>query len=164
MNTADTSPQAQALFLRILEQEVEQAKLLLGLLQQEFELLKANPGKELESLLAQKAAQLKQVEESVLAHHRFLQQQGLSSDRKGTEEYLQLCTDNTTLATAWEQHGGLLQACSRQNEINGGAVALNQRQVNQALTLLLGMGDSQKTYGRGGESHSARPSKSLGKA
>ena len=164
MNKADTSPQAQALFLRILEQEVEQAKLLLGLLQQEFELLKANPGKELESLLAQKGAQLKQVEQGVLAHHRFLQQQGLSSDRKGTEQYLQLCPDNTALASAWEQHWELLQACSRQNEINGGAVALNQRQVNQALTLLLGMGDSQKTYGRGGESHSSRPSKTLGKA
>lgn len=164
MNTVDTSHQAQALFLSILEQEVEQATRLLGLLQQEFELLKANPGKELESLLVQKGDQLKQVEQSVLAHHRFLQQQGLSSDRQGTEQYLGLCPDNTALTGAWEQHWDLLQACSRQNEINGGAVALNQRQVNQALTLLLGMGEGQKTYGRSGESHSARPSKILGKA
>lgn len=164
MSATDTSRQAQALFLGILEQEVEQARLLLGLLQQEFELLKANPGTELESLLAQKGAQLKQVEQSVLAHHRFLQQQGLGSDRQGTEEYLQLCPENTALTAAWEQHWELLQACSRQNEINGGAVALNQRQVNQALSLLLGMGDSQKTYGRSGESRSARPSKTLGKA
>jgi flagellar biosynthesis/type III secretory pathway chaperone len=164
LTTLDTSPNTQALFLTILKREMEQARVLLELLQREFELLKSNPDKELENLLAQKSAQLKQVEKSVSAHHRFLQQQGLSSDRQGTERYLEQCPDNSTLTAAWQQQQELLQACSKQNEINGAAVASNQRQVNQALTLLLGMGDSQKTYGRSGESQPARPSKSLGKA
>lgn len=164
MNPLDTSPEAQALFLGILQREVEQAGILHELLQQEFELLKSNPGQELQSLLAQKSAQLKQVEQSVSAHHRFLQAQGLSSDRQGTEEYIGHCPDNSVLAAAWQQHQALLQACSKQNEINGGAVALNQRQINQALNLLLGMSESQKTYGRSGEPRPARPSKTLGKA
>jgi flagellar biosynthesis/type III secretory pathway chaperone len=164
LSTLDTSPQAQALLLEILTREVAQTTALHDLLQQEFELLKSNPGSALETLLGQKSAQLKQVEQSVLAHHRFLQQQGLASDRQGTEQYLAQCPDNPALADIWQQYQVLLQACSKQNEINGGAVALNQRQVNQALTLLLGMGDNQKTYGRSGESRPSRPSKSLGKA
>ncbi len=164
MSAPDTSQQAQTLFLGILGRELEQTRVLHELLQQEFQLLKSNPGKELEDLLAQKSAQLKQVEQCVSAHHRFLQQQGLPSDRQGTEHYIGQCPDNAGLSRAWQQQQELLQACSKQNEINGGAVALNQRQVNQALTLLLGLGDSQKTYGRSGESRPARPSKSLGKA
>jgi flagellar biosynthesis/type III secretory pathway chaperone len=164
LSTLDTSPQAQALFLEILTREVAQTSTLHDLLQQEFELLKSNPGKALEALLGQKSTQLKQVEQRVLAHHRFLQQQGLPSDRQGTEYYLAQCPDNLALNDTWQQYQALLQACSKQNEINGGAVALNQRQVNQALTLLLGMGDSQKTYGRSGESRPTRPSKTLGKA
>lgn len=164
MSALDTSQEAQALFLGILQREAEQAGILHELLQQEFELLKSNPGKELQSLLTQKSEQLKLVEQSVTAHHRFLQSQGLSKDRQGTEHYIAQCSDNAALVGAWQQHQELLQACSKQNEINGGAVALNQRQVNQALTLLLGMGDSEKTYGRSGESKPARPSKTLGKA
>lgn len=160
----DTQPAKQALFLRILKQENEQAESLLDLLEQEFELLKSAPGKSLETLLAQKKQQLKTVEQSVLAHHQFLQQQGLSADRRGTESYLEACRDYPSLATTWQRHLELLRACRKQNEINGGAVALNQRQVNQALNLLLGLGESNKTYGRSGESRPARPSKTLGKA
>ena len=164
MTALDTSQEAQTLFLGILQREAEQTGILHDLLLREFELLKSNPGQELQDLLAQKSEQLKQVEQSVSAHHRFLQGQGLSSDREGTERYISHCQDNPALTAAWKVQQELLTACSKQNEINGGAVALNQRQVNQALNLLLGMGDSQKTYGRSGESKPARPSKTLGKA
>lgn len=159
----DLRQESQNRFLHILNSENEQAKTLLDILEQEFLLLKANPGVELKKLLAQKTAQLKVVEKHAAAHHRFLQQQGLSSDRQGTESYLEGCGDNATLSAAWQRYRELLQACQRQNQINGGAVTLNQRQVNQALTLLLNLGDN-KTYGRSGESRPGRPSKILGKA
>jgi flagellar biosynthesis/type III secretory pathway chaperone len=159
-----TTPESQSLFLRILNQENEQAENLLDLLEQEFELLKSAPGKSLQSLLSKKKQQLKTVEQSALAHQQFLQQQDLTNDRRGTESYLEACRDNPSLTAAWQRYLELLQACQKQNEINGGAVTLNQRQVNQALNLLLGIGDSNKTYGRSGESHPTRPSKTLGKA
>jgi flagellar biosynthesis/type III secretory pathway chaperone len=160
----DNHPQSQIRFLQILNHESEQAQSLLDLLKREYELLKSNPGKELEELLAQKQRQLKTVEQSVLAHHRFLQQQDLSSDRRGTESYLEQCGDNPSLTQAWESYVALLQACHKQNEINGGAVTVNQRQVNQALNLLLSLGDGNKTYGRSGETQPNRPSNTLGKA
>ncbi|MEJ2692587.1 MAG: flagellar protein FlgN [Candidatus Thiodiazotropha sp.] len=128
----DNRPQSQIRFLQILNHESEQAQSLLDLLKREYELLKSNPGKELEKLLAQKQQQMKTVEQSVLAHHRFLQQQDLSSDRRGTESYLAQCRNNPSLAEAWESYVALLQACHKQNEINGGAVTINQRQSRSA--------------------------------
>ncbi len=164
MITMDLRPETQQRLLQILERESEQIRDLLEMLEQEFQLIKTNPGKALEELLTQKRQQLKQVEQSTLAHHRFLQQQGLSSDREGTKSYLEKCLENQSLQTAWNSYLELLQACQKQNEINGGAVALNQRQVNQALNLLLGIGEGNQTYGRSGESRPARPSSTLGKA
>ncbi len=164
MTSPDTHPEAQARFLRILNHTTEQVGILLELLKQEFELLKSSPGDALEALLARKKQQLKTVEQSVATHHQFLKQQGLSSDRRGTESYLEACSDNTSLLETWQRYLELLQACQEQNEINGGAVAANQRQVNQALNLLLDLGDINKTYGRSGESRPSRPSKTLGKA
>jgi flagellar biosynthesis/type III secretory pathway chaperone len=159
----DSRPQTQTLFLRILKQETEQARSLHALLKQEFDLLKKAPGKPLQNLLAEKRKQLKAVEQSVSAHHRFLKQQGFANDRQGTEQYIETCRDNPALSAAWEAYLEILQACQKQNEINGGAVALNQHQVNQALNLLLGLNEN-KTYGRSGESRPGRLPKSLGKA
>jgi flagella synthesis protein FlgN len=164
LTVIDTHPDTQTHFLRILNHENEQAQQLLELLEQEFQLLKSAPGKSLEALLAQKKQQLKRVEQSVIAHQQFLKQQGLPNNRQGTESYLEACRDNTSLSMTWQRHLDLLQACQNQNEINGGAVAANQRQVNQALNLLLGLSDSNKTYGRSGESRPSRPSNTLGKA
>ncbi len=164
MSTLDTRAESQEQFLRILHQESEQAQTLLDLLEQEYALLNSAPGGSLEALLNRKKQQLQQVEQSASAHHRFLRAQGLSSDRRGTETYLTACGDNPSLAAAWQRYLALIQKCQQQNEINGGAVAANQRQVNQALNLLLGLGDGDKTYGRSGESQPGRPSKTLGKA
>ena len=164
MTTLDTQPETQARFLRILSEEAEQAASLLQLLEQEFQLLNATPGDALKKLLEQKKAHLKTIEQTATAHHRFLKQQGLSGDRRGTESYLAACPDNTALPALWQRYLKLLQSCQNQNEINGGAVAVNQRQVNQALNLLLDLGDINKTYGRSGESLPSRPSKTLGKA
>jgi flagellar biosynthesis/type III secretory pathway chaperone len=164
MMPMDDTPNTASHLLQILNQENEQAQKLLALLEHEYQLLKSNPGRELEEVLAQKKQLLKSVEQSVSAHHRFLQQQGLSRDRQGTERYLEQHRHDPSLTAAWERYLELLQACHKQNEINGGAVALNQRQVNQALNLLLGMGDGNKTYGRSGETRPNRPSSTLGKA
>ncbi len=164
MNAIDTRPETQAQFLSILDRESEQAQILLDLLEQEYRMLGSAPDEALDTLLNRKKQQLAQVEQSASAHHRFLQSQGLSADRRGTEAYLEACGDNPPILVSWQRYVGLIEACQKQNEINGGAVAANQRQVNQALNLLLGLGDGNKTYGRTGESQPARPSKTLGKA
>jgi len=164
LSTPDNRPETQDQLLRILDHESAQAQALLDLLEEEYRLLSRAPGDSLEALLNRKKQQLKQVEQSASAHHQFLRAQGLSADRRGTEAYLEACGDSPSLQAGWQRYLALIQQCQKQNEINGGAVAVNQRQVNQALNLLLGLGDGNKTYGRSGESQPARPSKTLGKA
>jgi flagellar biosynthesis protein FlgN len=151
-------------FAGILNDEIEQAQRLLDLLEQEYQLLLSSPSTALETLLSEKERLLQSVEQSVAAHHRFLQAQGLSPDRLGTESYLSASHDDHGLEERWNRYIELVEACRKQNEINGGAVELNQRQVNQALSILLGISDGNKTYGRSGQSRPTNTSNSLGKA
>jgi flagellar biosynthesis protein FlgN len=151
-------------FAAILNNEVGQAQILLDLLEREYALLCASPSKALDALLAEKQRLLVLVEQGVAAHNRFLQQQGYSADRRGTEAYLHTCDDKRELLAQWNRHLELVEACRKQNEINGGAVALNQRQVSLALNILLGVGEANKTYGRSGQSRPTNIPNSLGKA
>lgn len=160
----DAHAASQAEFIRILNLEIEQAERLLDLLEREYQLLQTAPAKPLEALLGEKRQQLKIVEHSVAEHHRFLQRQGLNSDRAGTLAFLDAGADNPLLLETWQRFESLLQACQKQNQINGGAVTLNQRQTRQMLDILLGIGAGNKTYGRSGESRSVNGSNSLGKA
>lgn len=151
-------------FAAILNNEIGQVQSLLELLEREYQLLLSSPSKALETLLADKQRLLTLVEQGVAAHNRFLLQQGYSADRAGTESYLHACGDNRELLAQWNRYLELVEACRSQNEINGGAVALNQRQVSLALNILLGIGDGNKTYGRSGQSRSTSTPNSLGKA
>ncbi|MES9833216.1 MAG: flagellar protein FlgN [Candidatus Thiodiazotropha sp. DIVDIV] len=156
--------QHQETFSKIVNNEIEQAQNLLELLQRELELLKAPPSKALEELTELKKQLLIQVEQSVTQHNQLLISQGYSSDRKGTEAFIQQCPNSDQLNEHWNQFSSLLEACQKQNEINGGAVQLNQHQVAQALDVLRGFANSDKTYGPAGESRPTTSSKSLGKA
>jgi len=160
----DANLEVQSALIRILNLEIEQAQRLLDLLEQEYQLLLTSPGKSLEALLQEKRRQLKSVEESVAQHHRFLHQQGLSPDRTGTLAFMETATDNPQLLETWKRFESLLQTCQKQNQINGGAVTLNQRQTKQMLEILLGIGSGNKTYSRSGESRSVNSPNSLGKA
>ncbi len=160
----DANTASQAAFIRILKLEIEQAQRLLDLLEQEYQLLQTAPGKPLEELLNEKREQLKIVETCVAEHHRFLQGLGLKSDRAGTLAFIEAGADNQLLNETWQQFETLLQACQKQNQINGGAVTLNQRQTKQMIDILFGINAGNKTYGRSGESRSINGSNSLGKA
>ncbi|MCU7851685.1 MAG: flagellar protein FlgN [Candidatus Thiodiazotropha sp. (ex Monitilora ramsayi)] len=157
----DANPEAQSAFIELLRLEFEQTQRLLELLQQEYQLLQAAPSEALKKLQAEKKIQLEAVEKSATKHRQFLLKQGLTADRQGTETFL---AGNSEVMALWKQYLTVLEKCQKQNDINGGAVELNQRQVNQALSILLGMGNGNKTYGPSGEPRPTNPSKSLGKA
>jgi len=159
----DTSPEAQSALIRILSHEVEQTQRLLELLLREYQLLQSSPGKALEELLDEKRLQLEAMETSVGEQQRFLRQQDLPCDRKGTLDYLEAC-GNPHLTEIWQGLESLLRKCQKQNRINGGAVTLNQRQTKQMLEILLGLGEGNKTYGPSGESRPVNSPNSLGKA
>jgi flagella synthesis protein FlgN len=158
------NPQQQLDFARILQTEAELTQQLLQLLRQEFELLKSSPSKKLEELLGQKKQQLQQNEQCAQQHNQLLVSLGYTPDRKGTGDFIQQCPQKAQLQERWDQLSDLLEQCRKQNEINGGAVQLNQHQVSHALDVLRGFANSDKTYGPGGESRPTSSSKSLGKA
>ncbi|MCG8044747.1 MAG: flagellar protein FlgN [Candidatus Thiodiazotropha endolucinida] len=151
-------------FVEILHNEIEQSQRLLDLLRSEYTLLQKGPPQALQALITEKKEQLKQVEAAVATHNRFLEQQGYGTDRQGTETYIQQCSNLESTSETWHRFITLLEACHKQNEINGGAVQLNQRHVSQTLDILKGISQRDKTYGPSGESKPNTTSKSLGKA
>ncbi|MET0066207.1 MAG: flagellar protein FlgN [Candidatus Thiodiazotropha sp.] len=154
----------QTAFSQILDQEIAQTQSLLILLKREYELLKTPADAEMNSLLEQKRQQLLEVENSVNRHNRLLGEFGLSPNREGTEQLLSQCHADSGLIEQWQTFSRLLGECQKQNEINGGAVRLNQHQVSQALDILRGIATSEKTYGPAGETRPNSTSNSLGKA
>jgi flagellar biosynthesis/type III secretory pathway chaperone len=152
------------MFVKIVENEIEQSQRLLDLLHAEYTLLQKESPQALQKLTEEKKQQLKQVEAAVLNHNRFLEQQELSTDRKGTEAFIEKAGKDQLMVDTWHRFTSLLEACQKQNEINGGAVQLNQRHVTQTLDILKGISQQDKTYGRSGESKPTSTSKSLGKA
>jgi flagella synthesis protein FlgN len=151
-------------FVKIVENEIEQSQRLLDLLCTEYTLLQKDSPQALQKLTEEKKQQLKQVEAAVLDHNRFLKQLGFSADRQGTEAFIQQSGEDERVTDTWHRFTALLDACQKQNMINGGAVQLNQRHVTQTLDILKGISQQDKTYGRSGESKPASTSKSLGKA
>lgn len=158
------STETSSAFLGILKSEIEQTRRLLDLLQQEYSLLQSGSPQALQDLLAEKTQQLKQVEAAVTAHNRFLEERGMSADRPGTETLIRESSEGELLHRTWQQFTKLLEQCHKQNEINGGAVKLNQRHVTQTLDILKGLSQRDKTYDRSGEAKPNATSKSLGKA
>ncbi len=158
------SAEVQNRLSRILAQEIEQTQSLLTLLRREYELLSTPADAEMKALLEQKKLQLLQVEKSVSQHNRLLSDNGLSPNREGTEQLLKACEAAQQLQEQWQTFSSLLSECQKQNEINGGAVRLNQHQVGQALDILRGIAASEKTYGPGGQTRPNSTSNSLGKA
>ncbi|MES9987992.1 MAG: flagellar protein FlgN [Candidatus Thiodiazotropha endolucinida] len=151
-------------FVEILHNEIEQSQRLLDLLRSEYTLLQKGSPQALQALITEKREQLKQVEAAVATHNRFLEQQGYGTDRQGTETYIQQCSNLESTSETWHRFITLLEACHKQNEINGGAVQLNQHHVSQTLDILKGISQRDKTYGPSGESKPNTTSKSLGKA
>ncbi|MET0091221.1 MAG: flagellar protein FlgN [Candidatus Thiodiazotropha sp.] len=158
------SADVQSKFARILNQEIEQTQLLLTLLRREYELLSTPTDAEMKAVLEQKKQQLLAVEQSVTQHNRLLSDNGLSPNREGTEQLLRECNAGPQLLEQWQTFSLLLSECQKQNEINGGALRLNQHQVGQALDILRGIAASEKTYGPEGQTRPNSTSNSLGKA
>jgi flagellar biosynthesis/type III secretory pathway chaperone len=159
-NPSETSK----VFIKIVEREIEQSQRLLDLLRSEYDLLQKGSAQALQGLTEEKKQQLKQVETAVLKHNRFLEQLGFSADRQGTEAFIRQSGEDERVVDAWHRFSSLLEACQKQNVINGGAVQLNQRHVTQTLDILKGISQREKTYGPSGESKPTSTSKSLGKA
>ena len=151
-------------FTQLLLEEIAGIKVLLDLLQQEYQLLQSRSPELLEALTRKKQQQIENLNASVNRHNSFLQQMELPADREGVVAFLQQLPLNAPSRAHWHEFQSLLEGCRKQNEINGSLLVQSQRQASQALDLLLGINPTQKTYGPAGESRSNHLPNSLGKA
>ncbi len=152
------------LFSLILQAEIKQVQVLLELLTEEYQLLQSHTPEPLEKLTQKKQQQIEKLETTVIQQNLFLQQQELTPDRNGIENFIQQAPSDSPIRAQWEEFEELLDASRKQNEINGGMLAQSRRQVTHALNLLHGITEAQKTYGPSGESCSTQAAKSFGRA
>ena len=161
MPTETASPQLLSHILRL---EIDEIQVLLELLMEEYQLLQNNSPEPLERLTETKQQQIGKLEAVVNRQNAFLHQQGLPPERQGIETYIQRLPSDTPIREQWIEFEQLLNACRKQNEINGGMLAQSRQQVTHALNLLRGVTEGQKTYGPSGAACSTQAAKSLGRA
>ncbi len=149
---------------QILQQELTHAKRLIDILGEEYEALRKPDAERITVISKEKLTCLQALEQHTRARGRFLAEQGLTSSKAATEELVQSCPKDSPVHGQWQALQALAEQAQKQNEINGGIVALAQRHTRMALDILSGKNVASETYGPGGASRSDTASHSLAKA
>lgn len=128
----------------VIARQLDAAHSLLATLERERTALTALDAEAIDAAGTAKLAQLREIE-------------ALESDRTTLLEMYDVEPESFTgldgsgdLATAWQRLLQLLKRCRLLNESNGALVALQRRQVQQALTLLSGAAPEAEIYGPDG--------------
>lgn len=131
--------------------ELEMAKTMLGLLKSEHAVLVAGDPEAIKSASNQKLEHMRLMEQNINSRSRFLQQLGLSSDEQGIEDAVAAIEQDNKLHSNWNELKATAKQLQKQNEINGGIIAIGQRRVKQALDILSGKESLTGTYSQQGE-------------
>ena len=143
--------------------EIGCARELLQTLQQEYRALTRGDIDGIESASRSKQEQMQRLQQQMQHRDHLLRQQGLPPGPAGMEQWLERL-DDADATTLWHELQQLAERLQEQNEINGGLVALSQRQVRQALELLGGRSGGSDTYGPAGGHHPGHRSQTLARA
>ena len=143
--------------LQLLSVELESARNLLHLLAQEHQILVTGDAAAIRSISAQKQSQIKLLGEQLLLRDRFLATHQLPAGKHGTDLFIDQVDENSELSQCWSQIEQLATQLNDRNEVNGGIVALAQRQVHQMLNILTCHTEQNTTYGPAGEQTSRLP-------
>lgn len=158
------STEQQQQLSRLLKTELEVGQRLLEILEEEHQALSSRQPERITELSETKLNQLKLFEGQMSQREHFLQSLGLSQDKELINKLLQTPNCHPTLAQQWLELKQLANSLQRQNEINGGIVALSQRHIAMALDVLTGQDSSTPTYGRSGKTSGGKTSGRLAKA
>jgi flagellar biosynthesis/type III secretory pathway chaperone len=131
--------------------ELEMAKGMLVLLESEHATLTEGNPDTIQSASHKKLEHMQLMEQNISSRNQFLLNLGLTADEQGIEQAVAVAGQNSKLDSDWNELKDTAKKLQKQNEINGGIIALGQRQVKQALDILSGKENLTGTYSQQGE-------------
>lgn len=132
---------------------------MLGLLEREAGALSGRDAATLERIALTKHELVPILDRLAAEQRQCLNAAGITdaAEAGGVEAYLARMGVESApaaeLRADWQEIIRLLQACKRQNELNGAYIALLRRHVEHALDILHGPTQAEATYGRDGAKH-----------
>ena len=154
----------EQIFCQFLQRELATGQELLKVVKQEQESLIEGDPEQIEAASNRKRQQVLELQQQVSERDRFLKQLALPTGRRGTSILVQQLAPESLAQKYWGELQQLAARLQKQNEINGGIMALGQRHVRQALELLTGQTGASLTYGPEGNHRPGRNTQSLLKA
>ncbi len=149
---------------QLLAAELKETYRLLDILTEEHQALSSSNPDLIAAISSKKIDAMQQVE----LHHskcvQFLAQIGGSSSSEEMALFIARLPKENPIVTQWQELQNLVRKLQRQNEINGGVIALTQRHITIALDILSGKANITATYGPSGQTHSEAIPQHLAKA
>jgi flagellar biosynthesis/type III secretory pathway chaperone len=145
------TPEQREALASLISSELEMANAMLELLQHEHTALTSEDPESIKTASQQKLEHMQLMEQNIGQRNLFLQRLGLSADEQGIEEAVTAAGQNNQLTTNWNSLKETAKELQKQNEVNGGIIAIGQRRVKQALDILSGKENLTGTYSQQGE-------------
>ncbi len=145
------TPEQRGTISSLIATELEMARAMLGLLKSEHEVLSTGDPESIRSASNQKLEHMHLMEQNISNRNRFLKELGLSQDEQGIEKAVAMMEGDRTLISNWDELKATAKRLQKQNEINGGIIAIGQRRVKQALDILSGKENLTGTYSQEGQ-------------
>lgn len=141
--------------LSLIKGDIEAARALLQLIDDEFQALQVRDLAQLQKLLDRKLPLLQQLERNGRERTVVLQQAGVSVDREGLVQLAQASANGELLARG-DELATLLDQCQEANQRNGKVIRAGQASTGRLLDILRGQ-DTPNLYDRrGGSTQSSR--------
>lgn len=135
----------------LIEDGLELAKSMHGLLGREYEALTDGEPESITAISRKKLEQLQVMERHLEQVNLYLLKLGLTADARGVEQAIAWTGPDINLQSKWDDLRSTEIKLQRQNEINGGIITIGQRRVKQALNILSGKESLTGTYDQDGE-------------
>ena len=145
-----SSTQIQTLS-NLIEEELEMAGAMHGLLENEYEALTDGDPELITAISRKKLEQLRKMEQHLGKVNLYLLELGLTADTSGAEQAIARTGPDSRIQSKWDELRSMEIKLQRQNEINGGIITIGQRRVKQALDILSGKSGLTGTYSQEGE-------------
>lgn len=131
--------------LDLFNEDIDHAKRLLELMDEEFQALGERDLKRLESLLAEKQPLLAQLDQHGRQRSQALVSLELTADRAGLQRLADTSSAGAELMARSDELGELLKRCQGANQRNGRLIRANQASVGSMLGILRG-GETPSLY------------------
>jgi len=147
-------------FSRLLDNQLELAEALAGLLREEQAVLGHRDTQALTQLAERKLVLSGQLEQQTGMLAKLLSENGLRLDRSG----IQQCLNTPELEKHWHNLQELLTGCRDDNHVNGNIIEVSKHTTQKMLRLLTGDSDATELYGSAGKVEHGMGSSRLAKA